>query len=211
MRPVVVVLLGIYLLICYAVVAWAVRHAKKKGKTPWHWGAGAALVMYLIPFWDWLPTVAAHKYYCSTEAGFWVYKTVDQWKAENPGVMETLDSYNQNPGGYNVSWPSDYKINNDSHTKTLINHINNRFDVLFTQQDISSLVPIVRQEKVLLDSKRNEVVARYITFGSGNSVKNTIGPPGPLKFWLQNGRCSNGKEQLNAFGQFYRQFEGGSK
>jgi hypothetical protein len=49
-----------------------------------------ALVMYHLVFWDWVPTVVAHQYYCATEAGFWVYKTVDEWKAENPGVMETL-------------------------------------------------------------------------------------------------------------------------
>ncbi len=49
-----------------------------------------ALVMYSIVFWDWLPTVAVHQYYCAKESGFWVYKTLDQWKAENPGVMESL-------------------------------------------------------------------------------------------------------------------------
>jgi len=102
----------------------------------------------------------------------------------------------------------DYERSSDGHSKTLISHINDRFDVSFTQQDISSLLPIVRQEKVLLDTKKNEALAHYVDFGSGNSVKNTIGPPGPLKFWLQNGHCSDGRKQLSAFGQFYIQFEG---
>jgi hypothetical protein len=36
--------------------------------------------MYLIPFWDWLPTVAAHRYYCWKDSGFAVSKTLDQWR-----------------------------------------------------------------------------------------------------------------------------------
>ena len=88
-----VVILGaiaLYLILSLVVVVLAARAAKKRGKSPWRWGGAAALVMFLIPFWDWLPTVVVHQYTCSAEAGFWVYKTVDQWKAENPGVMETL-------------------------------------------------------------------------------------------------------------------------
>jgi len=57
--------MALYLIVSIIVVVVAVRAAKKRGKTPC-----AAVVMYLIPFWDWLPTVAAHKYYCATEAGF---------------------------------------------------------------------------------------------------------------------------------------------
>ncbi|MBK7764911.1 MAG: hypothetical protein IPI44_01795 [Sulfuritalea sp.] len=82
--------MGLYLLIAFGVVIGAISHARKHGKSTKRWGWGAALVMYLIPFWDWIPTVAVHQYYCATEAGFWVYKTPEQWKKENPGVMETL-------------------------------------------------------------------------------------------------------------------------
>ena len=84
--------IGLYLLISIGVVAWAIRYARKSGKSAKRWGWGALLVMYLIPFWDWIPTVAVHQYYCAKDSGFWVYKTLDQWKAENPGVMEGLDS-----------------------------------------------------------------------------------------------------------------------
>ncbi len=84
--------LALYLLITITVVIGVIKYAKKNGKSAKRWGCSAALVMYLIPFWDWIPTVVAHQYYCATEAGFLVYKTVEQWKKENPGVMETLIS-----------------------------------------------------------------------------------------------------------------------
>ena len=96
--------IGFYLLISIGVVAWAIRHAKKNGKSKKRWGWSAALVMYLIPFWDWLPTVAVHQYYCAKESGFWVYKTMDQWKAENPGVAETLVANKGAPSSGRAIW-----------------------------------------------------------------------------------------------------------
>jgi hypothetical protein len=82
--------MGVYLLISIAIVRCAIRCARNSGGSTKRWGWGAALVMYLIPFWDFLPTLAVHQYYCAVEPGFWVYKTLDQWKQENPGVMEQL-------------------------------------------------------------------------------------------------------------------------
>ena len=81
---------GLYLLISIGVVRRAIRYARENGRSAKRWGWGAALVMYSLVFWDWLPTVATHQYYCVKESGFWVYKTLAQWKKENPGVMEGL-------------------------------------------------------------------------------------------------------------------------
>ena len=208
-------LLGIYLML----LAWATRRGcrwgiEKKGWTGRKRYLGAAigfLIVYLPVFWDWIPTVAVHQYYCAKDSGFWVYKTLDQWKVENPGVMETLVSYNKNPGGFNVDWPFQYKQEDDGHSKTIISHINERFDELFIQQDVTDLVPIIRKENVLWDVRKSEAIARYVDFGAGNSVRNTIGPPGPLKFWLHNRNCIGGNERQLNFGKFYIQFKGAEK
>ena len=202
---VLLVLIGIAFLV---VVPLAVWYAKKHGRSKWRWGIGAFLVIYLTIFWDWIPTVVVHKYYCEKEAGFWVYKTLDQWKAENPGVMEGLVSYNRNPGGFNVDWPSQHEQGEGGHKKININHINERFNVSVSQQDISDIFPIIRKENVLFDVKRNFVVARYIDFGTGNSV---FGSPVLLKFWLHNNSCIGGKERQIRFGKFYIQFKGAEK
>ena len=69
--------------------------AVRKEKSGWKWPLGVAVLLYLAVFWDHIPTVLVHKYYCETEAGFWVYKTPEQWKKENPGVMETLVDTNK--------------------------------------------------------------------------------------------------------------------
>jgi len=201
----------VYLAISIGVVVLVARWAKKRNRRSWMWGGLAAFVMYNIVFWDWIPTLITHRYYCSTQAGFWVYKTLDQWKAENPGVVETLVSYNRNPGGFNVDWPSQHELRNDGHLKINSNHINERFNVIVSWQDISGILPIVREENVLFDVKKNDVIARYVDFGTGNSVKNTAGPPGPLKFWLRSSDCIGGREKQINFGNFYLQFKGAEK
>lgn len=206
---VIIVALQIYALLCLCAIVLAVRYAKKRGKSGIKWGFGAAFIMYNLLFWDWIPTVIAHKYYCATQAGFWVYKSVDQWKAENPGVMEGLVSYNKNPGGYNVNWPSKYELRKDGHEKLIKELINARFNVVVSWQDISKVLPIVRTENTLIDVKKNEVLARYICFGSGNTVKNPVSDP--LKFWLNSPHCQGGKEKQVKFGEFYIQFKGAEK
>lgn len=200
---VIVIVGALYLLISVGVVIGAVSFARKGGLSPWRWGWGAALVMWLIPFWDWIPTVAAHKYYCSTEAGFWVYKTLDQWKAENPGVMEGLVA--------NKGSPTSYEEFDDRHGKTSTYLLNERFNWIVTQQDYSDLLPIIRVEQQVKDVKTGMVLARYIDFGSGNSVKNTVGPPGPMKFWLHNSSCIGGERNQGLMYSFEHTIRGAEK
>lgn len=79
-----------YVLISAMVVWFAVGLARKRKIKGWKLGVPAGLCMYLIVFWDYLPTVLMHKYYCATEAGFWMYQTPEEWSVDNPGVLEAL-------------------------------------------------------------------------------------------------------------------------
>lgn len=149
---VIMVALGLYLLISMGVVAWAVSYAKKHGKNAKRWGWGAALGMYLLVFWDWIPTVIAHKYYCATEAGFWVYKTPEQWKTENTGVMEGL-----------VATPS--KSENLGHGWTRY-WVNQRlyFEV---KRERNFKHAIWREDEQLVDADTHQILAKVISFSRG--------------------------------------------
>jgi hypothetical protein len=136
------------------VVALAVRYARKHGKSAKRWGWGAVLVMYLVPFWDWLPTVAVHKYYCAKDSGFWIYRTLDQWKLEHPGVMETL-VVNKNVA---PSRQGNMKNYVDSY------HLNQRFKWV-VRQNGPLLFNRWRHEQEVVDTKTNFVSARYVDFG----------------------------------------------
>jgi len=158
---------ALYLVISILVVRIAARAAKKRGRSPLRWGAAAALVMYLLVFWDHVPTLLVHWYYCKEEAGIWVYKTPDQWKKNNPGVIENLPM--PGPSGSRSKWEEFDGGSGIANTYSL----NERFNWIVKKQDISNLLPIIRKEQLVNDVTRNETLARYVDFSTGNSVKNT--------------------------------------
>lgn len=83
--------LVVYGLMALGAAVVAARAARRRGIAGWKWGLPAALVVYVLVFQDHLPSVALHAYQCRFgDAGFRVYKTIEQWRAENPGVWQTL-------------------------------------------------------------------------------------------------------------------------
>ncbi len=190
--------LAFYLLISIFVVIGAIKHAKKTGKSAKRWGWSVALVMYLIPFWDWIPTVAVHQYYCRTEAGFWVYKTVDQWKKENPGVMETLVA--------NKGAPSTRQGDMTNYTDTYF--LNQRFYWVIKRFN-DPFLNQWRHEQEVVDSKENNVLARYVDFSTAQ-IRAGGGWYG-WKFWLHNEHCIGGGDRQDALRDFRNHFMGAQK
>ena len=185
---------GLYLLVSIVVVLFAVSYARKHGKNVKRWGWGAALVMFLIPCWDWLPTIAVHQYYCATESGFWVYKTLDQWKTENPGVMETLVA--------NKVWPHKKETGKD------VAMMNQRMSMVYA--DRHELFLHRRADiRELVDTKNQEVLGRYVDF-STSYERGYAGWQG-WKFWLVSDYCPDGENRVMQFGKFYLQFKGAEK
>jgi len=183
----------LYLLFSIVMVRWAIRYARGSGRSAKRWGWSVALVMYLIPFWDWLPTVATHQYYCAKDAGFWVYKTVDQWKTENPGVMEKLTTQRV--------WQHDHAGGGD------VVHINQRFDLIYKKEG-ELFLHRWRRERQLVDTKTKEVLARYVDFSTGNG---NIGGEPEFRFWLHSDFCLGGRDKAIQFGQLTTQVKGTEK
>lgn len=192
--------LGLYLLISIGVVAWAIWHAKKNGKSVKRWGWGAALVMYLIPFWDWIPTVAVHQYYCATESGFWVYKTLDQWKAENPGVMEALVAKT-------IAVPDETERTDEDNWRSTF-YLNQRIHLTNAH---AGPLPLYRwrTESTLVDVKSNTVLVRAVDF----YTMQTRGGGGWVgwKFWLALDHCPGHSEASRNFGAYRKAIEGDGK
>lgn len=198
MGLVIVVALALYLLISIFVVIGAVKHAKKNGKSAKRWGWSAALVMYLIPFWDWIPTVAVHQYYCSTEAGFWVYKSVDQWKQENPGVMEKLV-----PRSIATVRIRDERIDENNWKSS--HELNDRFEYSYEHR---GPLPMYRwgTEVTLKDGKTNEVLVRSIDFYTAQ-IRSGGGWRG-WKFWLSMDHCSTYLDNSKKFSAYLTNIKG---
>lgn len=198
---VVLIVMVLYL----SLLAWATRRGwrwgiEKKGWTGKKRYLGAAigfLVVYLPVFWDFIPTVAVHQYYCAKDAGFWVYKTLDQWKQENPGVMETLVV---NKGGQDIH-------EGDMENFTATHLWNQRFNLVFIKKG-PLLVNNWRHEQIVSDSKKNEVLARFVDFSTGNGH---VGGEPELRFWLHSDGCIGSEGQATNFVKFAKQFRGAEK
>ena len=187
------------ILVAFAVViSLAVAYAARSGKSKWRWGILGFLVVYLPIFWDWIPTVVAHKYYCSTEAGFWVYKTPEQWKKENPGVMETLVYDNKETSsrqGDMMNYTDTYVFNGR------LNYVSKKNGPFFLYR--------WKWERQLVDTKTGEVLGRYVDFSNGNGF--ITSQDVPLKFWIQSGYCSGGRDRAIESGNWMNQFKGSEK
>jgi hypothetical protein len=190
--------LVIYGLVSIVVVLLAIRHAKKNGRGAARWGWGAALVMYLIPFWDWLPTVGMHRYNCATQSGFWVYKTPEQWTKENPGVMESLVTSRR------VQMTRQGDVTNHTDTYFLNSRIN-----WIVKESNEPLLNQWRHEQELMDTKTGEVLARYVGFSTAQ-IRAGGGWYG-WKFWLHSEHCNEEGRDASLMREFKNKFRGVEK
>lgn len=151
-----------------AVVGWHAKHGATKTQR-WLWGGAVALAFYLVPFWDWVPTILAHKRLCDTEGKLLVNKTLEQWKAENQDAIAALryDHYAKGAkvGGY-YRFPLNQRL------------------ALESSNPVEVLLSIRRQEIRVVDTKSGEVLAKSFDFFAPRSEK----------FWLETGRCKERRD-----------------
>ncbi|NJD35009.1 MAG: hypothetical protein FIA96_09295 [Betaproteobacteria bacterium] len=186
-------------LIVVLVVMWlASSIAKARGKSPIKWALLAVFALFVLVVWDYYPTIWAHRYYCEKDAGFWVYTSADQWKKENPEVMETLVA--------NKGEPSERNGDMVNYTDTYF--LNQRFN-LVVKHSGQHLLNRWRHERELVDTKTNGVLGRYVDF-STSQEQPQAGWSG-WKFWLDSRSCETGRDRLISFGRFYLQFKGAEK
>lgn len=177
----VLVVLAVYLLISVWVTKKATSWAKANNKKPWLWGGLAAFMMYSLVFWDLIPTLVMHKYYCSTQSGFWVYKTPEQWMKESPEMKEGVDSREQ----LTNSRVEKYGNGNKS-----TSFLNQRTSVMaeFVDQSMLPLLHITKREHSLIDTKKNYILIKKVTFEAGavGGAPNSILD---FRFWLNYYPC----------------------
>jgi hypothetical protein len=82
----------LYLASSARIATWVADIAEERGLSPKKWGALAFVFMIGLVFWVWIPMEILFKYECSSKAGLFIEKTVEEWKKENPGVWEILDA-----------------------------------------------------------------------------------------------------------------------
>lgn len=199
------VYLSISVFITYKTASWA----KANNKKPWLWGGVAVFLMYNLVFWDLIPTLVIHKYYCDTQAGFWVYKTPEQWKKENPSEFESMQrKYQERAIEYLSKWKlqhpdSSTEVIEDmlkKHTvsyadsefigrignSTTIYHLNDRFDWIVKVYPVSSWLPIYATTKDIVDINTKKKLFTLADFWYKYFDQNSFSH---LKTWMKGKSC----------------------
>lgn len=174
--------LAIYLLVSVFVVRATVHYARRTGRNPRWWGLIACLVMYNLLFWEVLPTVVANEYYCSTTAGFKVYKTVEQWRRDNPGVSETL-TWRDLAKSYTLQ---------DGSTRYVLNE---RFYWVTRQKKALPVLSTTTSTEVIVDRLNAEILAEIISVGYGHGSP-MLGGGWRVVDWFDLKRCSPGRGEF---------------
>jgi hypothetical protein len=172
-----VILLVIALYVAALIVATVLgyRYGRKRGwsqRKRWMSAGIGFLIVFLPVFWDWLPTVWLHAYYCDKYSGLTVYQTPDQWNTENPGVAETLAR--QTPPLQVGSWPKFYV------------QLNQRFR--WEIESTERLLWLRQSEDRLVDAKTGRVLVRVADISTGQSGR-TFQSFRDYKFWLYRESC----------------------
>jgi len=144
-------------------------------------GAGIWLIAIAALFWDVVPIHVVHGRLCEKDGGFVLYKTLDQWSQENPGVIETLE-------------PTDANDSQIADTERFV--INQRFVMDITRSEVWHLISQRRDE--IVDVQTGEVLARYIDYYTnlGNPVAGTARTGWQdYKMWIQIRSCEEGNRE----------------
>jgi hypothetical protein len=132
----------------------------------------AFLAIFLPMFWDWLPTVWLHSYYCEKYAGLTVNKTPEQWKEANPGVADTI-ARPREPLQIGA-WPK-YS------TK-----LSERFRLDIESQE--KALWLREYEERIVDDKTEEVLVRLVDFSTGEGLRR-LANFRDIKIWMHRGSC----------------------
>jgi len=220
--------LGAYLCLSLYLASVASKQAEKRGIKWWKWGLPTFLFMMGLVFWDWVPTEVTYAYHCNENAGYRQYKTVEQWKMENPGVWETLDR-NKLPEEYLVKVKSGSKKSSSRYyalpdgtelvalydnggkymyTKIVSNDgirrswVNQRF-IYEVERDGSFLFYVRKFEERIVDSQTGKAIAVYIDYTTNiSSMSLGANSLKDYKFWLKKDTCDEYQNERKIFSEF---------
>lgn len=168
----------LYVVLLVAATVLGYRYGRKRGWTPRkrRWAAAVGFLIIFLPmFWDGLPTIWLHSYYCEKYGGFTVYKTPEQWKKENRGIAETL-----------VRPKTVQQVNTANGRYFQLNQ-RIRWEIQWEQMPLW----LRQQNERLVDINTGEVLAQYVDFSTGQASGRLEGAKElrDIKAWMYRDSC----------------------
>ncbi|MCM8857951.1 MAG: hypothetical protein LC541_20385 [Candidatus Thiodiazotropha sp.] len=184
--------MGGHLLLSIWVVKIAIKEARKYGKPSWRYGVPVGIVMFSLLYWDLIPTHTVHRYYCLVDGGFTVNKTLEEWKRENPGVVEILVP--------SESLESIVDGNRERY------QLNQRFiwDIYTSHHAFG----VRERDERIVDIENSEILARYVDFDT-DIRRLSLEPRSyrDLRLWLAVTSCEMDAKSRIDFANFQKEIE----
>lgn len=168
-----------YLAVAVTATVLTVRRVKRSGgsrRNQWVRGGIVALIFYLIPFWDAIPTWVVYSYMCHTEAGIVVRKDIEKWKSENDVSLPTIQRTREAERFRRIDGVSRYQMN------TRIAVDNFPFESIF--------LSVRKVRASILDTGNGEILVTKQDFVSGSRFGSDS--PEGMKIWLRRESCTEG-------------------
>jgi hypothetical protein len=190
------IFLGIIVVYLIIVIAapFIGRHIAKAFNAPpavMKWAGLAGFLAVTLPvFWDWIPTVMTHTALCKKDAGVFVYKTVEQWKIENPGVAETLTYKDWGTKDEPIADGRRYLLNQR---------------IAWETRNLKEPWGNWRREEAIVDQRDGAVLARYRNYStavSGSLVGGSGGGLRDWKLWMSYRTCEKDEQNEPLFNGF---------
>ena len=141
----------------------------------WYLGPVVLLLAVAYMFWD--TPLVLHRLHedCARDAGFHLYKDLEQWKREHPGVAERLEPLRNPP------WE---RVGNMTRVP-----LNERF--VWEMERTEDWLGIERRRERIVDRESGEVLAEYIDYSSEKDSWGKVNwvNPRELRFWLMQRSC----------------------
>jgi hypothetical protein len=185
--------LCVYLALAFFVTRAAVRAARRRGISGWKWGVPVALALYLVVFWDHVPTLLLHEYKCAKEMRLDVVMTPEEWRRKNPD--EEVRPFVGKSSFYASREAAGFWLNQ-------------RFaNIRWVEQ--LPILPVRVVHEAVIDMKGNIVVVENVSVTSGYSVFGSGDGWNAMKFWMGRKTCSEPWSGFRALEKQYRLLAGG--
>ena len=167
--------LSLYVIVVVIAVLVAIRIARKRGLSPWKVGLATALGFYLIGFWDHLPTLVLLRLKCAQEAGV-MLATRDSDVGSSPEIASRL-------------MPKQYDMVYDLGDGTRAYWLNEHFYHTTQSAAVSTVLPVTRVRKQIVDSVGGRAIATSTAFDAGYASWPNASGWERLKIWVGGGPC----------------------
>lgn len=174
---------AIYVVAMVCLVGWAWRQGRKLNRSvAIACAALAFLSLYLPVFWDFIPTIIAHRYYCAKDAGIVVKMAPEQWLQQHASEIAELRIDPLKPpaefGRFSTSdgWDSWYTNKAAVRQQRIVN--------------LNLAMPFSRIEQRVVDARSGAILASHTDYHAGISFAS-----GGLKLWNYMPTCDGRRSQ----------------